>query len=69
MKLRTLRAENYRTLQDTLLTFSSNYCAISGKNNAGKSSVIRLLSILFRRGDRYPCPARLKVGQTGPGIS
>lgn len=54
VKLRTLRVENYRTLQNILLTFSSNYCAISGKNNAGKSSVIRLLSLLFRRGDRYP---------------
>jgi AAA15 family ATPase/GTPase len=54
VKLLSLSAENYRTLQNILLTFSSNYCAISGKNNAGKSSVIRLLSILFRRGDRYP---------------
>jgi AAA15 family ATPase/GTPase len=44
----SITAKNYRTLQDTRLTFAKNYCTLSGKNNAGKSSVIRLLSTLFR---------------------
>lgn len=54
MKLLRLTAKNYRTLQDLSLSFSKNYCTISGKNNAGKSSVIRLLSTLFRKEDRFP---------------
>jgi len=54
MKLISIRARNYRTLQDVCLSFSGTYCTISGQNNAGKSSVIRLLSALFRRGSDYP---------------
>jgi predicted ATP-dependent endonuclease of OLD family len=48
MRLLSITAKNYRTLEDTKLTFANNYCTISGKNNAGKSCVIRLLSTLFR---------------------
>lgn len=47
MRLISIRTKNYRTLTDIELTFSKNYCTLSGRNNAGKSSVIRLLSILF----------------------
>lgn len=54
MKLISISAKNYRTLQDVFLSFSKNYCTISGQNNAGKSSVIRLLSTLFRRNGDYP---------------
>lgn len=48
MRLVSIAAKNYRTLEDTTLHFSPNYCTISGRNNAGKSGVIRLLSTLFR---------------------
>jgi len=54
MKLISIQAKNYRTLQDIRLSFSKSYCTVSGQNNAGKSSVIRLLSALFRRGGDYP---------------
>lgn len=54
MKLISIQAKNYRTLQDISLSFSKSYCTVSGQNNAGKSSVIRLLSALFRRGGDYP---------------
>ena len=47
MRLVSITTKNFRTLQDLRLTFANSYCTISGKNNAGKSSVIRLLSILF----------------------
>jgi putative ATP-dependent endonuclease of OLD family len=47
MRLISITTENYRTLQDLTLRFSPNYCTISGRNNAGKSCVIRLLSALF----------------------
>lgn len=47
MKVVKLRAKNYRTLENIDIDFAGSYCAISGKNNAGKSSIIRLLSTLF----------------------
>jgi predicted ATP-dependent endonuclease of OLD family len=54
MQIKSIAAKNYRTLKDTTLSFSNSYCTISGKNNAGKSCVIRLLSALFRSGPAYP---------------
>lgn len=54
MRLKSIQTKNYRTLHDLTLSFSRNYCTISGRNNAGKSCVIRLLSALFRAGPRYP---------------
>lgn len=54
MRIKSLTAKNYRTLVDFEINFSNNFCTISGRNNAGKSCVIRLLSILFRNGQRYP---------------
>lgn len=48
MIIQSITAKNYRTLQDLHLPFAGNYCTISGKNNAGKSAVIRLLSSMFR---------------------
>ncbi len=54
MRLESITTKNYRTLQDIKVEFSRNYCTISGRNNAGKSCVIRLLSTLFRSDARYP---------------
>lgn len=48
MRLAAISTKNYRTLEDITLRFSPNYCTVSGRNNAGKSCVIRLLSVLFR---------------------
>ena len=47
MRIREISAHNYRTLQDIVIRFAPHYCTLSGKNNAGKSSVIRLLSYLM----------------------
>lgn len=54
MRLLSITAKNFRSLQNIHLDFSGNYCTISGKNNAGKSSVIRLLTLLFGRGETLP---------------
>lgn len=54
MRLKSITTKNYRTLHDLGLSFSNSYCTISGRNNAGKSCVIRLLSALFRVRTRYP---------------
>ncbi len=47
MRLKKLSARNYRTLQNIILHFAPDYCTLSGKNNAGKSCVIRLLNHLM----------------------
>lgn len=58
MRLNSITTKNYRTLQDITLDFSKNYCTVSGRNNAGKSCVIRLLSTLFRTSAVYPWMSR-----------
>ena len=54
MQLAAITTKNYRTLEDITLDFSQNYCTISGRNNAGKSCIIRLLSALFRPRGTFP---------------
>lgn len=54
MRIHRIHATNYRTLKDTTIEFASNYCAISGHNNAGKSSVVRLILYLLDEPDAYP---------------
>ena len=52
MRLKEISATNYRTLQDIVLRFAPDYCTLSGKNNAGKSCVIRLLGYLMEPSQR-----------------
>lgn len=47
MKIKSIKVSNYKSLGDVYVPFNGNYCAISGKNNSGKSNIIRLLSILL----------------------
>ena len=54
MRLTSIKVNNFRSLGDLSLEFSPSYCTISGRNNAGKSSVIRLLAILFRANPHSP---------------
>ena len=48
MKLQTLSIRNYRTLEAVNLSFPSFYCAISGKNDSGKTNVFRVLRGRFK---------------------
>jgi putative ATP-dependent endonuclease of the OLD family len=55
MRLLKLAAQNFRTLQGRLeIQFSPRYCTISGRNNAGKSALIRLLQVFFKHQDIGP---------------
>jgi len=47
MKLLKITARNFKTLENATIDFGVNYCTISGKNNAGKSCIIKLLSSLL----------------------
>lgn len=58
MKLLSIDSKNFRTLEDVYISFSKNYCAISGKNNSGKSCIIRLVSNLLQRESFRPWIAR-----------
>ncbi|WP_198375920.1 ATP-dependent nuclease [Neoroseomonas rubea] len=51
MRVKSIETSNYRTLQDIKINFSNGYNTISGKNNAGKSCIIRLLCALFHADD------------------
>lgn len=54
MKLKRVETRNYRILQNIVIPFSPSYCTISGKNNAGKSCIIRLLLNLFQKEVMHP---------------
>lgn len=49
MRLTHISVKNYRTLEDININFPTDYCTISGHNNAGKSSIIRILRILLEQ--------------------
>ncbi len=53
MKIASIEAKNYKVLDNCLVPFRDGYCTISGKNNAGKSCIISLLSNLFIQ-ESYP---------------
>jgi predicted ATP-dependent endonuclease of OLD family len=48
MKIESVSIKNFRTLEDITVSFDSYYSAISGKNNAGKTSLIKVLRTIFR---------------------
>jgi putative ATP-dependent endonuclease of the OLD family len=52
MKICSIEAKNFRTLEDIKIEFSTNYCTISGANNSGKSSVVYLIQNLLRPNGR-----------------
>ncbi len=48
MKIERVSVKNYRTLEDITIDFSGFYTAISGKNNAGKTTLIKVLRETFK---------------------
>ncbi|WP_430438147.1 AAA family ATPase [Pontibacter chitinilyticus] len=43
MIIKRLKAKNYRSLEDIDIEFNPYYNAISGKNNSGKSNLIKAI--------------------------
>ncbi|MEQ6335656.1 AAA family ATPase [Sphingobium sp. MK2] len=62
MKICSIGAKNFRTLENFELNFRPNYCAISGQNNAGKSAVVRIIQYFFDSRDDEPFFARMNRG-------
>lgn len=52
MRISEARIQNYRTISELALKFPRYYTAICGKNDAGKSNIIRLFRNTFKRQER-----------------
>lgn len=52
MKLDTVRIQNYRTLENVEVKFHGYYTAVSGQNNAGKTSLIKAIRNTFKDNSR-----------------
>ncbi|MEH6745294.1 MAG: AAA family ATPase [Maribacter arcticus] len=51
MKIKDIHLKNFRSFEDCLIEFEDFYTAICGKNNSGKSNIIRaILNVLQRQG-------------------
>ena len=61
MKIAGMHVKNYRSIEDLRLSFPSYYSAICGRNDAGKSNLIRVLRSVFRAPDRFFFPAEQAV--------
>lgn len=48
MKLSSVTVKNFRTLENVTVRFNGYYTAISGQNNAGKTSLLRAIRHTFR---------------------
>lgn len=53
MKISKLTLTNFRSIEDLSVEFPSFYTAISGKNNSGKSNLLRVLKMLFEPERRF----------------
>lgn len=53
MQITRIEAKNYRCLENCIINFPSYYSAISAKNNAGKSNVLRIIRALLAEEDPY----------------
>jgi predicted ATP-dependent endonuclease of OLD family len=54
MKICSLSIENYRTIESLKLTFPSTYAAVSGKNNSGKTNVVKMIRSFFDETEPSP---------------
>lgn len=52
MRLASIRVRNFRTLEDVTVRFNGFYTAISGQNNAGKTTLLRAIRLVFRDNSR-----------------
>lgn len=52
MKLSSIHVKNFRTLEDVTVRFNGFYTAISGQNNAGKTTLLRAIRHTFRDNSR-----------------
>lgn len=49
MKIKDIHLKNFRSFEDCLIKFEDYYTAICGKNNSGKSNIIKAILSIFER--------------------
>jgi putative ATP-dependent endonuclease of OLD family len=52
MKIEKIEISNFRTLEDVTINFDGYFSSISGRNNAGKTSIIKAIKNLLKGQDR-----------------
>lgn len=63
MFIKSLEASNFRTLENFNVVFNGYYTAISGKNNAGKSNILRAIRTIVHSGRKLINPKEAKDGR------
>ena len=53
MKILSVSIKNYRSIEDLSLNFNPFYTAISGRNDSGKSNVIKAIKAIFKPDELY----------------
>jgi putative ATP-dependent endonuclease of the OLD family len=53
MRISTISIQNFRSIEQLSIDLPGHYTAISGKNNSGKSNLLRPLKILFEPEQRF----------------
>lgn len=49
MKIKDIHLKNFRSFEDCKIEFEDFYTAICGKNNSGKSNIVRAILNVFER--------------------
>lgn len=52
MYISSIRIENFRSFQDTIIEFNSGVNALIGENNSGKTTVLQAMAMIFARQGR-----------------
>jgi putative ATP-dependent endonuclease of OLD family len=52
MKIERIEIENFKTLENVSIDFDGYFTAISGKNNAGKTTVIKAIKSIFKGSEK-----------------
>lgn len=51
MKIEKIEIKNYKTLEDVNVNFDGYFSSISGQNNAGKTSIVKAITSIFKGGE------------------
>ncbi|WP_041430905.1 AAA family ATPase [Synechococcus sp. PCC 6312] len=54
MRIDRVKIKNYKSITDCEFPFFNYYTAISGKNNAGKSNLLKAIFLFFEEDEELP---------------
>lgn len=53
MKIQNIRVKNYRTLENITVNFPAYFSALCGRNDSGKSNIVRVVRAIIREDEKY----------------